>query len=262
MLHWILAALSITPSVNVEETRPLTAMESRGVRTWDVKYVSAKRLPGTQSVQFIYTVSFKNETPFELAEVDVQVVMGRGSQINYKTPPQALQRFTNVAFGLTGPVLPFDKTLNDFSISFTVPSEYWTTRSSPDLRICGLRTFKGKQDLHNLGHLYTRMLRDPRNTISLFKSDPSLVSVKDVSGYGVGEAAWATSPPEVIQYVAAHGAGWQFRLTNGVTNMHLAATNGYPGVLDLALAHGGNVNAKTTKSKRTPVYKAIRKGYP
>ena len=262
MIHWILAALSISATARVEQTRLLTPAEAQGIRTWDVKYLAVKRNPATKSVQFTYSVSFKNETSFELAEVDLQVVMMRGGSTIYKTEPVALRSFTNVAFGITGSILPFDKTLSDFSVAFTVPAEFWAGRTSPDLRICGIKTFKGHLDLHNLAHLYSRMHSNPMSTLSLIKADPSLLDDKYVSGYSVSAAAWACSPPEVVKYVATHGGGWQVRMTNGVTNMHLAATNGYPGVLDLALAHGGNVNAKTAKSRRTPLYKAIRKGFP
>jgi len=262
MVAWIFAALSFSFPVDGEQTRLLTAAEAQGVRTWDVKYVSVKRAPETHSVTFTYSVSFKNETPFELAEVDLQVVMTRAGSIVHKTAPVALQSFTNVAFGIKGSILPFDKTLSDTTVSFSVPEAFWTGRASPDLRISGIKTFRGKLDLHNLGHLYSRLLRDPKNTITLLKADPSLLKDRDDSGYDTYAATWACSPPEVIKFVATHGGGWQIKMTNGVTSMHLAATNGYPGTMDLALAHGGNVNAKTLKSGRTPLYKAIRKGYP
>jgi len=262
MIGALFSVLSIFLTTDVEQTRLLTPAESQGIRTWDVKYLSVKRVQETKSVVFTYSVSFKNETPFELSEVDLQVAMVREGSTVYKTEPVALRSFTNVAFGITGSILPFDKTLSDTKVSFTVPADFWTGRTSPDLRICGIRTFKGKLDLHNLGHLYSRMQRDPKSTIPLFKADPSLLNDQDNSGYGVCAAAWACSPPEVIKYVATHGGGWQVRMANGVTTMHAAATNGYPGTLDLALAHGGDVNAKTSKYRRSPLYKAIRKGFP
>jgi len=261
MRSWILVAFAVTSMAQAEQTRPLTPNESRGIRLWNVEYESVKQNPSSKSVTFTYTAGFKNETAFELSEIDVQVVLGHGAQVAYRGKPVPLRNFTNVGFGLKGSILPFEKTLDLNHLAITVPSGPWLKGAGANLKICGIRTFSGRQDLYNLGHLYTRMLLFPSSTLSLFKSDPSLLHDLGNDGYDVCSAAWACSSPSVIRYVANHVGAWQPRTTNGITTMHLAALNGNPGVLDLALAHGGDVNAMTYSFRRTPVYKAIRKGY-
>lgn len=246
-------------AAKADTLRPLTPPEIQGLRVWDDGRTNAQRVG--DRIRFTWQIRFKNETPREIGSIQVRLINDNSGRRTFNGPPVTLKGFSNSSAPHTGSILPYNKTEFKQGVVFEMPARLWDTDSYPRPELVGATTFRSP-DLHDMGHLYTRLLnsRAP-DAIALLKKDPSLLKVRNSEGLTTMLAAVATSAPEVIEYVAAHGGSYGETSQKGSSAMHLAAINGYPGTLDLIAKHGGKVDARA-QSGRTPLMKAIVHGMP
>lgn len=242
-----------------EEVRPLLPAEMAGLRIWKdaSRGVVANKLTGSISERWM--LAFKNETKFEIGSLTVREVFYSGKDRIYESPPVTITKFANMSAPYVGSLLTRNKSLDDETVRFEIPSKYSDGYTARTTEIVGATTFR-HQNLHNPGHLYTKMqFASPVEMIVLLKKDPSLAKVKDGDGFTTTLMAFGTSDVAVIQYLIEHGGNAKDKTKGGSTIMHLAAINGRPEVLDYARRLGGSVSAPT-KSGRTPLIKAIVTG--
>ena len=260
MSLWVLASSSLLTLAYGAE-RPLTSSEMAGVRVWNQMRSGVRPAPDKRSVTFFSDAQFKNETRFELASVSVRMTVELSGKRAYVSPPQDIRNFKNLSVSVDGALQPFNKTEFVRHIGFPIKPSLWRTDSDYSLRVVGATTFVNP-DLHDAGHLYTRLMNGKdEEEIEMLKRHPDLLKVKNAKGFDVTLMAFATCGPKMIRYVLAHGGSAKAHTVNGGTIMHMAALNGFPGVQDLALKLGGDVNAKT-KHGKTPLLKAIVHGQP
>lgn len=256
-----LALFGLAALAHGEGRCALTDAQIRGLRIWDQAPTGVERASRPDEVRFTFQASLKNETPHELASVSVQLIIELSGKRAYVSPPKRLTKFANLSVSHTGSLLPLNKTEMVRGISFDVPARLWRTDSHRYLRVVGAEGFTNP-NLHDPGHLYNFLVNGKdEDQILVLQKDPSLLRVKNAEGLTPLLMAFATCGPKMIRYLTTHGASPKEQTKRGATIMHMAALNGYPGVMDLALKMGGNVNART-KNGKTPLLRSIVFGRP
>jgi ankyrin repeat protein len=242
-----------------EEVRPMSSAEMAGLRIWKDRPAGVVAGVITGSTAERWSLSFKNETNFEIGSITVREVFLSGKERIYESPPVTISKFSNMSVPYVGTLLSKNKTWDNKDVLFEVPSKYarmYTARTTEILRATTFRL----PNLHNAGHLYAKLqFTSPVDMIVLLKKDPSLMKVKEPAGLTPTLMAFGSSDLAVIQYMVDHGGSVKDVTKGGSTIMHLAAINGRPEVLDYARRMGGNVSART-KAGRTPLEKAIVTG--
>jgi ankyrin repeat protein len=244
------------------QTRDLKPNEMNGIRVWDQGRTNVQRSPVPGMMRFTYHAQFKNETPRELASLKVKLLVDLGSRRVYVSPVRSLTKFANLNVPVVGALAPMSKTEYVENIAFDLPASYWRTDLYDRLTVVGATTFVNP-DLHDAGHLFARLMNGKdEEEIEMLKRDPSLLKVMNPQKFTPLLMAFGTCGPKMIQYLISKGANPKATTTQGAGIMHLASINPYPGVQDLALKLGGDVNGKT-KHGRTPLLRAIVAGaYP
>ena len=251
-----LLPLLVVSLAHAEGTRELTPAQMQGIRVWDQGRTGVMRGSRPGTLRIAYHAQFKNETPRELASLTVKLLVDAGGRRAFASPTRILKRFANLSVPITGALEPYDKTEYVEGIEFEIPERLWRTDIYDRLVVTGASTFVDP-NLHDAGHLYARLGRiKDEEGITLFKKDPSLLKVKNAQGFDTTLMAFVAAGPKCAKYVLAHGGNAKAHTVRNATIMHMAAVNGAPAVLDLALSLGGNVNART-KSGKTPLLKAI-----
>lgn len=255
LLFSVLALLPIVAQ-GAEKTRPIPLSQLPGLRIWNQGWVGTRAGAG-KTVVFRQQIEMKNETPRELAAVSVCIV-SHSPRGDWRGEPIRLTNFDNADVPSQAGLLPLSKSLEK-RFDASMPNTKWTRDSWHELVLVEAEEFVNP-DLHNLGHLFTRMINgNSASVIALLKKDSSLLKLRAASGLTTTLAAFAATDGSTMRWILAHGGDARARTVKGSTAMHLAAINGSGGVL--ALAPGGGANARAA-SGRTPLMKAIHAGNP
>lgn len=244
-----------------EEVQALPLSQIGGFRIWEQAPQGFRKSAHPGFVTHFWALRFKNESPKEIGSVTVRLVEFEGTRRAYESKPVTIRSFVNVGVAHRGSLLPWEKSEFDGMVGFDVPESGLRTTGGATLEVVSATGFR-RADLHDAGHLasYLRNMRRPE-ILAQFKRDPSLLKVRNAQSLTTTLMAFGSCDPEVIKYVLAHGGNAKDRTDRGATIMHMAAMNGYVGVLDLAAKLGGNPNAQTM-SGRTPLMKSIAIGQP
>jgi len=246
----------LTSCALAERIRPLTVTELQSVVVWNASLTSHFEVTG--GTEYEYDVLVKNHGTHELASVTIALDTMADTRIYGESEPVKLTDFHNLDILHVGSVLPFNKAVVEH-VKFFIPYRFKPLYLPTAPRIVAAEKYVGA-DLHDVGHLYTRLMSGRRpDLIPLFKAHPDLINVKDDEGNTATMLAFANTDAEVIKYVLSHGGNAKTRTRKGRTVMHFAALARYPGVLDLALTNGGRVNDLTVNG-HTPLEIAITGG--
>ncbi len=256
-----LAFLLLAPAVRGQSTCELKPSQIPGFRIWEAGQSGFTQGKEPGDLTFSWGIRFKNETPREIGSATVRLVAVEGGRRTFVSQPVTIHRFINTVVAHAGSLLPYEKSEGDGSLRFDMPGRLWMSDTRMDLELVSATGFVNP-DLHDAGHLYTRLAAGRGGTnISILKRDPSLLKVRNAQGTTTTLMAFGCCDTATIRYVLAHGGNPRERTVRGATIMHLAAANGWPEVLDLAKSLGGDPNARTA-SGRTPLMKAIEAGQP
>jgi ankyrin repeat protein len=253
-----MAIVVAAPLAGAQNVRRLSPPEMAGIRIWNSGQRGSRISPDHKTVYFTFGIQFKNETHREIDSFLVHLAAYRGNEPLWKGGAVTVREFHNRGVPHVGSILPYEIADAD-KIIFAAPLDMWRSNVSFSPEIDGATSWN-RPDLHDPGHLYTKLYNSKwPDQVALFKKDPSLLKVREANGLSAMLMVFACGAPPTIQYVREHGGNIHDRTTAGTSMMHMAALNGYPGVLDLAVKWGGDVNV-TNNNGRTPLDKSIMYG--
>ena len=97
----VLAVTCVPALAPAQGTRYLTPKQMGGLRIWDANGGFTGQ-SGPLNISWDYFMAFKNETVYELAEIDVKLSVTENGVEVYSTPAVAITKFGNVGFGSVG----------------------------------------------------------------------------------------------------------------------------------------------------------------
>lgn len=225
---------------------------------YEHKYSGVKfGLPGdkvSRSLKF----GFENQSDEEVAEIDVQMTIQDPERLKivYRSPVKTIRTFTSGFMPYTGGILPKHVVKLSDPIEFIVPSQVWQSGTVDEFKVVGVRTYKPGGDLHQLGHLYTKLWNASAPAAKkLFEKDPSLCRVTNKNHLTATHIAFATSELSVTDFVVKHGGSLADKTNNGLSILDFAPLNKHTGTLMSAAKLLGGVNHRNSAGQ-TPLHRA------
>jgi ankyrin repeat protein len=201
------------------------------------------KIPG--NVKRTFSASFANFSHEEVAEIDLHlhVYSKTTNKTVYDGPTVTVKEFNINLFAHKGSLWPASYGGISNPIVQDYPGMYWTTDTRDTLTVTEIRTFKGPQDYHNLGHLFTKFnfIKEPE-ALAILKKDPSICKVQEPSGLTAGHVMIMTQHPASIDFVLKNGGAISKPTKDGTTMMDFGAISDFSDTIEYVVKKGGNVN--------------------
>ncbi len=229
----------------------------KGFRLEAFGAIGLKKSKNPQNVVRDFQANFINYSKEEIAEIDLHLVVKLRStgKTVFEGKIYTMKDFGNELFPHRGSLLPYNKGRIAKPFTYDYPGKFWTTDTIDYLDISDIRTFKGPQNLHDIGHLFSKFnFIKPSEALEIVKKDPSIC--KGINSFGVtaGHVAIMTQNPEVIESFLAHGAVIAKPSQSGMNTLEFAALSDLPETIEYVVnKHGGKLNEIGAS---TPLYRA------
>ncbi|MBS1725155.1 MAG: ankyrin repeat domain-containing protein [Armatimonadetes bacterium] len=205
-----------------------------------------------------FSFAFINNSKREIAEISVKLETREwpSGKLVYACKPGTAKMFSNLAIPYHGSILPNLISTYSIPIRFDLPVGAWRADTYDSFTITEVKVFKDGQDLHDFGHLYTKLANSTsKEAVALFQSDPTLCTAASTNNLTATHAAFATSGEEVITYVLKHGGSIRDRTKTGGTVLDYAPLSPDTTSLDVAVQNGGPNYINPVG--QTPLQKAV-----
>ena len=217
------------------------------------------KIPG--NVKRSFSATFANFSQEEVAEIDLHLHISSFAtgKTTYDGPSITVKEFSINLFAHRGSLLPACKGSLSTPVVQDYPGRFWTTDTVDTLTITEIRTYKGTQDYHDLGHLFTKFnfIKEPE-ALAILKKDPSICRSQESSGLTAGHMMIVTQHPAAIEFVLKNGGSIVKPTKDGTTMMDFAAMSDFPDTIDYIVKKGGNINQQDKNS--TPLIRAASIG--
>ena len=235
--------------------------ELKGFRLIDsIPYSILKsNIPG--NVKRTYSTILANSSKEEVAEIDLRFrVHSRTTQkLVYNGPTFTIKDFANITFNHGGSLLPACLGRISSPVVLDYPGKYWTPDTYDMLEVTAIRTFKGPQDLHDLGHLFSKFnYIKESEAMAILKKDPSLCKTQNLAGLTAGHVMIMTQHPQAIEFVLKNGGSISKPTRIGMNMMDFASLSSFPDTIEYIVKKGGNVNQ--IEPEATPLIRAASVG--
>lgn len=155
-----------------------------------------------------FSVTFHNKSTQEVAEIDIRLAVHdrKDNKIIFRSPIFTHRKFQNLWVPMEGSILPTEYTtfIQGFVVDY--PGQFWRQDTSDFIEITEVRTFKGTEDLHQPGHLFTKLFNaKPTQALAILRKDPSLCKVSTANNFNATHMAFANCAPDAIDFITKHG---------------------------------------------------------
>ena len=217
----------------------------KGLSAPTVRYVSLVKsnIPG--NVVRNFQAIFTNLSKEEVAEIDLHFhaySRSTGKTI-YDGPTVTFRNFENNPFKHRGSLLPRCTGITMTPFAQDYPGMYWTTDTIDAIVVNEVRTYKGPQNYHDLGHLFAKFNSiNEAEALAILKKDPSICRTQERTGLTAGDIMIMTQHPAEIDFVVKNGGLIWKPTRDGMTMMDFASFSEFTDTIEYVVKKGGNVN--------------------
>ncbi len=213
------AAISITAAACGDQYEHLKGSDAKFVGIYQFRNGASKESPKHRGyLDRSFYFSFTNNSFYEIAEVDIHLVMKqrKTNKVVYDCGVQTQKTFWSSHVPYVGSLLPQGQTAIANFVTYSMPSDAWRTDTYESFEVKEVRAYKDISDFHQMGHLYWLFRTStPAKVISVLQKDPKLCTLANEVHLTTTHLAFATQGPEVINFVLAHGGSVKDTTTRG-----------------------------------------------
>lgn len=194
-----------------------------------------------------YFVTFENRTKQEIASVTLRMTADVGEAKPIVQTVTVSHFFDTQIYNREG-IAPGLKADNADDVVLDLPNRQWEQFSDIQFELVSVRVYEGKQDLHNLGHLYTWLGNAPEaEQVETLRHDPSLATSTNENGFNGLCAVYGRGSLPALKAMEEAMGGNHPPLPHGLNPLHFAVSNPSVAVRDYVLKAGANPSGESAE---------------